>query len=397
LKISFLNKSTSIIICAVIIFSALSRPVYSSHSSETSERKIIVFKSTLTDDATKENIIKKHGGIKIKKLDLVNGAVVYLTNKQKNALSIEGEIARIEDDVIISVSGKGSDVPTNTQPAQQVPWGILQIKADSVWLVTTADRVKVAVIDSGIDLSHPDLIDNIKGGYNTINPKKSANDDYGHGTHVAGIIAAENNSIGVVGVGPQIDLYAVKVLNSQGSGYVSDVIEGLDWSMKNGMQIINMSFGMPTDSQSLHDAISLVNQSGIVQIASAGNSYGGSVSYPAAYPEVISVSATDSSNQIAPFSSKGKVDLSAPGVSIFSTYKGSTYQTMNGTSMAAPHVTGVAALLLSVPSKCDLNYDGLVSPAEIKQRLENTAVDLGVSGKDGIFGAGLVNAYSAIQ
>jgi len=371
--------------------------VYSSHSSETSERKIIVFKSTLTDDATKENIIKKHGGIKIKKLDLVNGAVVYLTNKQKNALSIEGEIARIEDDVIISVSGKGSDVPTNTQPAQQVPWGILQIKADSVWLVTTADRVKVAVIDSGIDLSHPDLIDNIKGGYNTINPKKSANDDYGHGTHVAGIIAAENNSIGVVGVGPQIDLYAVKVLNSQGSGYVSDVIEGLDWSMKNGMQIINMSFGMPTDSQSLHDAISLVNQSGIVQIASAGNSYGGSVSYPAAYPEVISVSATDSSNQIAPFSSKGKVDLSAPGVSIFSTYKGSTYQTMNGTSMAAPHVTGVAALLLSVPSKCDLNYDGLVSPAEIKQRLENTAVDLGVSGKDGIFGAGLVNAYSAIQ
>lgn len=397
MKISFLNKSTSIIICAVIIFSALSRPVYSSHSSETSERKIIVFKSTLTDDATKENIIKKHGGIKIKKLDLVNGAVVYLTNKQKNALSIEGEIARIEDDVIISVSGKGSDVPTNTQPAQQVPWGILQIKADSVWLVTTADRVKVAVIDSGIDLSHPDLIDNIKGGYNTINPKKSANDDYGHGTHVAGIIAAENNSIGVVGVGPQIDLYAVKVLNSQGSGYVSDVIEGLDWSMKNGMQIINMSFGMPTDSQSLHDAISLVNQSGIVQIASAGNSYGGSVSYPAAYPEVISVSATDSSNQIAPFSSKGKVDLSAPGVSIFSTYKGSTYQTMNGTSMAAPHVTGVAALLLSVPSKCDLNYDGLVSPAEIKQRLENTAVDLGVSGKDGIFGAGLVNAYSAIQ
>jgi Subtilase family. len=97
-------------------------------------------------------------------------------------------------------------------------------------------------------------------------------------------------------VGPQIDLFAVKVLNSQGTGYLSDVIEWLDWSKRNSMQVVNMSFGMSTDSQSLHDAIFLVNQSGIVQIASAGNNYGGSVSYPAAYPEVISVSATDSSN-----------------------------------------------------------------------------------------------------
>ncbi len=189
----------------------------------------------------------------------------------------------------------------------------------------------------------------------------------------------------------------MQLLNSQGSGYLSDVIEGLEWSMRNGIQVVNMSFGMSTDSQSLHDAVSLVNQSGIVQIASAGNNYGSSVSYPAAYPEVISVSATDSNNQIAPFSNKGKVDLSAPGVSINSTYKGSTYQSMSGTSMAAPHVAGVTALLLSIPSKCDLNFDGVISPAEVQQRLENTAIDLGVAGKDEIYGSGLVDAYSAIQ
>lgn len=390
------NRNICIIICAVILFSVFSKPVYSNYSKP-AQRKIIVFNSNVIDDAFKENIIKKHGGIKIKNLNLINGVVIFLPNKHNEALSMEEEIARIEDDVIFTVIGKGSKTPKPIQPSQEIPWGIKQVKADLVWSATTADRIKVAVIDTGIDLSHPDLKDNIKGGFNTISPNSSAFDDHGHGTHVAGIIAASNNSIGVVGVGPQIDLYSVKVLNSQGSGYLSDVIEGLDWSMKNGMQVVNMSFGMSTDSPSLHDAVSLVNQSGIVQIASAGNNYGGPVSYPAAYPEVISVSATDSDNQIASFSSKGKIDLSAPGVNINSTFKGSTYQTMDGTSMAAPHVTGVAALLLSIPSKCDLNNDGVVSPAEVRQRMENTAIDLGVSSKDETYGAGLVNAYSAVQ
>ncbi len=208
MKSTFLNKNISITICAIIIFSVVSKPVYS-NTSETAKRKIVIFKSNKLDDLSKENIIKNHGGIKIKHLKIINGAVIFLPNNQKESLSMEGEIARIEDDVVFSVSGKVSPTPIPTQPAQQVPWGIKQIKADLLWSATTADRIKVAVIDSGIDLSHPDLIDNIKGGYNTISPKRAANDDFGHGTHVAGIIAASNNSIGVVGVGPQIDLYAV--------------------------------------------------------------------------------------------------------------------------------------------------------------------------------------------
>ena len=155
---------------------------------------------------------------------------------------------------------------------------------------------------------------NIKGGYNAINPLKSANDDNGHGTHVAGIIAAENNSVGVIGAGPQIDLYAVKVLSRNGSGYLSDVIEGIDWAIANGIQVINMSLGTTGNVQSFHDAIARANEAGIVQVAAAGND-GLAVNYPAAYSEVIAVSATDSSDIITSWSSRGaEVDLSAPRI-----------------------------------------------------------------------------------
>ena len=265
------------------------------------------------------------------------------------------------------------------------------------WSTTTGDPVKVAVIDTGIELSHPDLKNNIKGGYNAINPLKSANDDNGHGTHVAGIIAAENNSVGVIGAGPQIDLYAVKVLSRNGSGYLSDVIEGIDWAIANGIQVINMSLGTTGNVQSFHDAIARANEAGIVQVAAAGND-GLAVNYPAAYSEVIAVSATDSSDIITSWSSRGaEVDLSAPGLNIYSTYKGQTYKTLSGTSMATPHVAGAAALVLTQTAKCDADSNGSCSPSEVQDRLQATATDLGIAGPDGLYGYGLVNAYQAVS
>jgi subtilisin family serine protease len=274
-------------------------------------------------------------------------------------------------------------------------WNIDRVDAEISWGISTGDPVKVGVIDTGIDLSHPDIKSNIKGGYNAIYPWKSPNDDNGHGTHVAGIIAALNNSIGVVGVGPNIDLYAIKVLNASGSGYLSDVIEGLDWAVTHGMQIVNMSLGTSQNVQSFHDAIVSAYNAGVVIVAAAGNS-GGAVSYPAAYPEVIAVSATDQNNQIASFSSRGpEVDLAAPGVNIYSTYKGKSYATLSGTSMATPHVTGAAALVIDT-KKCDLNSDNICTPAEVQQRLEQTAIDLGDPGKDNLYGYGLVNVYQAL-
>lgn len=362
------------------------------------ERKIVVFQEGALNEQAKDELIGKFGGVKIKNLDLIEGKSVLLPPKAEKALARQYGVKRIDYDIIINALDRkpSNSGTTPTQPVQVLPWGIDRINADLVWSTTTADPIKIAIIDTGIDLSHPDLKDNVKGGINTIRLDKSANDDNGHGTHVAGIIGATNNDIGVVGVGPQIDLYAVKALNRNGSGWLSDIIEGIDWAIANGMQVINMSLGSNSDSQSFHDAIIRANLAGIVQVAAAGND-GAAVDYPAAYPEVIAVSATDSSNTVASWSSRGpEVDLAAPGVSIFSTYKGQSYRTLSGTSMASPHVAGTAALVLSMPAVCDTDLNGSCSPSEVQQRLQTTATDLGLLGPDQQYGYGLVQAYNAI-
>lgn len=368
------------------------------------QRKIVVFRSGVLNEPARESLVERFGGVEIKNLNLINGKVVLLPPQAIEILRNTNGVLRIDDDVVVEaladrpvISRRVKPTPTpTTSPAQVLPWGVDRIDAELIWATTSADLVKVGIIDTGIDTNHPDLKDNIKGGASTVGYTSSYNDDNGHGTHVAGIVGALNNTIGVVGVGPQIDLYAVKVLDKRGSGYLSDVIEGLDWAVQNGMQVVNMSLGTSSDVQSFHDAVVKVNEAGIVQVAAAGNN-GGAVGFPAAYPEVIAVSATDQTNMIASWSSRGpEVDLAAPGVNIYSTYKGSTYQTLSGTSMASPHVAGAAALVLSQVAKCDLNLDDICSPVEVQQRLEATADELGAAGKDILYGSGLVNVKKAV-
>lgn len=359
-------------------------------------RKIVVFEQRFVNEPARDELIERAGGIKIKNLDLIGGMAVYLPSKAaEKALANQSGVLRIDDDVIVEALAK----PQSSQPTETIPWGIDRIDADLAWAATTGDPVRVAVIDTGIDLTHPDLASNIIGGYNAINPTKSANDDNGHGSHVAGIIGAIDNEIGVIGVGPAIDLYAVKVLDRRGSGWLSDIIEGLDWAITNGMQVVNMSFGTSSYNESFETAVKKVNDAGIVQVAAAGNSGpdDNTVIYPAKFAEVIAVSATDQTDTIASWSSRGpEVDLAAPGVSIYSTYKGQTYKTLSGTSMASPHVAGTAALVLTRTDKCDTDLNGVCTPAEVQQRLEATAQDLGAAGKDNLYGSGLVNAYNAV-
>jgi subtilisin family serine protease len=325
-----------------------------------------------------------------------------LPNKAaERALRNGSGVLRLDNDAVVyTLSHKPNHVgDSTTQPVQVLPWGIDRVDADLVWPTgNNADPVKVAIVDTGISKDHPDLAANIKGGINTINPSRGWNDDNGHGSHVAGIAAALNNSIGVVGVGPLVDLYAVKVLNRNGSGFLSDVIEGIQWAVANGSQIINLSLGTSSNIQSMHDAVIAAYNAGVIVVAAAGNN-GGAVIYPAAYPEVIAVSATDTNNQLASFSSRGpEIDLAAPGVSIYSTYKGTGYATLSGTSMAAPHVTGSAALVLNTPvGGYDTDADGVWDPAEVQKKLQDRSVDLGTLGFDTLYGWGLVNAYNATQ
>lgn len=387
----------SVIIAGVILGLAGMVSV-SQAASESMARKIVVFKSGVLNEPAREALVKKFGGVKIKDLTLIDGKAVLLPPEAEVALARQIGVLRIDDDVEVFALAKPIKVEkvAKPQPVEVLPWGVDRIDADLVWGTTTADPIKVAIVDTGIDVKHPDLIDNLKGGVSTVWYTTSYNDDNGHGTHVAGIAAAVDNEIGVIGVGPKIDLYAVKVLDRRGSGYLSDVIEGLDWAIANGMQVVNMSLGTTTDVQSFHDAIAKVNQAEIVQVGAAGNN-GGAVIYPAAYPEVIAVSATDNTDTIASWSSRGpEIDLAAPGVSIYSTYKGQTYKTLSGTSMAAPHVAGSAALVLTQTAKCDLDLSGSCSPVEVQQRLEATAEDLGVSGRDDLYGSGLVDAEKAV-
>lgn len=381
----------ALIVAMLAVYGAV-LPASAAQSDRVPARYIVTFESGAEGPALEH--IGKLGGVKVKDLPLVNGAAVMLPDKAAEAAvgRVKG-VKYVEPDVIVYATGKPTK-PAPEQPTQIVPWGIARIGATPP-MSTTADVIKVAIVDTGIDLTHPDLAANIKGGISTVSYTRRYTDDNGHGTHVAGIVAALNNTIGVVGVGPDIDLYAVKVLSRSGSGYVSDIISGLGWCQTNGINVVNMSLGTTVDVQSLHTAVDALYASGTVIVAAAGNDgIGSPVNYPAAYDSVVAVSATTQSDALAYFTNTGpQIELSAPGYQIPSTYKGGTYSTLSGTSMASPHVAGVAALAMSRPvGTWDTNTNGRWDPPEVRTRLNAATVDLGPAGWDPGYGYGLIQA-----
>ncbi len=275
-------------------------------------------------------------------------------------------------------------------PNEKAMWGLSRIEAGTVNESFKGSGVKVAVIDTGIDYTHPDLAANYHGGYDFVNVDTDPMDDFGHGTHVAGTIAAADDGTGFIGVAPDASIYALKALDSNGCGWASDINAAIDWAIVNEMDIVSMSLGGSTDFVSMRKLCQEANDEGIVLVAASGNGYGCSVSYPAAYGTVIAVSATSVIDNCASFSNIGEeVELSAPGVNIRSTAPGGGYDSKSGTSMAAPHVSGLAALLLSA--------DNTLDTLEVRIILSSTSTDLGDKGKDVYFGNGLINASAALQ
>ncbi|MHB8809025.1 MAG: S8 family serine peptidase, partial [Desulfobulbaceae bacterium] len=227
-------------------------------------------------------------------------------------------------------------------------------------------------------------------------PNNTLDDSWNsHGTNVAGIIAAERNGTGTVGTAPEAEVYAVKVLDAAGFGSVSWVMAGIEWAVANNMRIINMSLAGTEDSQAFAEACTAAEEAGLLLVAAAGNTYGGAVTNPAAYGSVIAVTATDQADQPGYFSPAGpEVELAAPGVSVLSTARDNTYGALDGTSQAAPHVTGVAALILSA-GIADIDGDGKADNRDVRRMLQETARDLGDPDQDTIYGYGLVNAAAA--
>jgi len=275
-------------------------------------------------------------------------------------------------------------------------WGVKRIGAGNVHTSNKGVDIKVAIIDTGIDYGHPDLSGNFDTdlkGWDFVNNDDDPMDDNGHGTHVAGIVAALDDGVGVVGVAPEASLYALKALDSNGNGYVSDVVYAIQWATDpngNGyaedrLDIINMSLGADRGNIFFKWACNLAYSDGLLLVAAAGN--GGSVIYPAAYSSVIAVSATDKNDNLASFSSIGsQVELAAPGVNIYSTYLNDSYKTFSGTSMASPHVAGVAALVWEA--------DSTLTNDDVRYQLQSTAEDLGLLSTEQ--GYGLVDADEAV-
>lgn len=305
-----------------------------------------------------------HAGVQnIRPLPLINGVLCTLPEeKTVTMLASNAYIHSVEENSVVRLlpffnenHHKLNEPPIKTNTTkfekgrQLIPWGIGRIGANLVWEQSRGKEVKIAIIDTGVDFFHPDLADNVRTGINLLKPQLLAGDDHGHGTHVAGIIAAVDNDAGVVGIASDANLYPVKVLNHRGEGYLADVIRALDWCVKQRMDIINMSFGVNRKSQALHIAVNRAVQAGCIVVAAAGNHGGGNktVDYPAAYSEVIAVGAADEYDNIAWFSSRGpEVNLVAPGTRVLSTSTGSRYLRHDGTSMAAAHVSGAIAILL---------------------------------------------------
>ncbi|MDQ0174021.1 S8 family peptidase [Paenibacillus tundrae] len=274
----------------------------------------------------------------------------------------------VEEDHSISLHATAlHNKPTSVQG---VPWGVKQIRAPKVWSVSTGHRIKIGVIDTGADYQHPDLRYSLARGINLLNRSLLPHDDNGHGTHIAGTIAAANSMAGMIGVAPRSLIYPVKAFDHNGSAYVSDIVLGIDWCVRNRVDIINMSFGMKTRSKALLDVVNRAYHAGIVIVASSGNDgKRRSIDYPARYPQTISVGATDKNRRIASFSNRGAyVDVYAPGDKIVSSWVQGKHHEMSGTSMATSHVSGAIALLLA-------KHPGL-SPSEIKTLVKRATVPL---------------------
>lgn len=284
----------------------------------------------------------------------VNAFAADLSDSEVAALQRSSEVRYISPvverhalgDVQLTAHADASPYATT----QTVPYGITMVRAPQVWPATKGQGVNVAILDTGIDMSHPDLAANIAGSYNTFSETSDATDDNGHGTHVAGTIAALDNGIGVVGVAPEARIWPVKVLDAQGIGSDENVVEGLDWVMREkqlngGDWVVNLSFGSHYISFIEQDAVEEAIKEGIVIVAAAGNDDSASVDYPAAYAGVVAVGAVDSTATVAAFSNQGpRLSLVAPGVSVLSTaIQGSVPAaavTFEGTTMSASTVQG---------------------------------------------------------
>lgn len=282
--------------------------------------------------------------------------------------------------------------PNDLLYQENYQWNLPAIGTEEGWNITRGkEQIEIAIVDTGVDLDHPELRNRIVAGYNVIDENQEPDDDNGHGTHVAGIIASEtNNREGVAGITWFSKIIPVKAMGAKGYGTTFDIAKGIIWAVDHGADVINLSLGNYQPSKVLEEAVRYAYDQNVVMVSAAGNDGSNQPTYPSSYPEVLSVAAVDYNGNRASFSNYGDyIDIAAPGVNIPSTFFHSQYAALSGTSMAAPHVAGLAALIKSV------NPD--LKNSQIITIIKNSAIDLGEQGKDIDYGNGLIDVNSALQ
>jgi type VII secretion-associated serine protease mycosin len=297
----------------------------------------------------------------------------------------------VELDATVSVA----DVLTGTDTYRSSQWDLAKISVPAAWQRSTGAGVTVAVIDSGVDASHPDLAGQVLAGIDLVTKTSGVSSDpNGHGTHVAGTIAAlAGNGVGIAGVAPEAKILPIRALGANGSGFMSDVATGLVYAADHGAQVVNMSIGSSSQVGAVSTAIGYARSKGVVVVAAAGNyrTSGSPTTYPAADAGVIAVASTDSADRYSSFSNQGSyVDIAAPGSNILSTFPAAMggYVSYSGTSMASPHIAAVAALLIADRPA--------LSPDQVELAMQTSAADLGTAGKDTDYGYGRVDAAAAL-
>ncbi len=366
-------------------------------------------------DKAEKKLIQSLGGTIKRTYSLLPAIAADMPQESIAILLKNPSVTFVEDDVTVhsidpspsTTSKVSSTKPLSIQSLASDgeydnSWGVERIGAKVAHDKNiTGSGIKIAILDTGINYNHEDLDANYRGGYNFITNGRGSDDPFDdsynqHGTNIAGIIAAESNDIGVVGVAPDASIYAVKVLDGSTFGSLSDIIAGIQWAVENNMDIANISIA-GVDSSLLQATCDAAEQAGLLIVASAGNTYSGAAQFPAAYDSVVAVAGTDQNDSKGFFSPIDPVlEIAAPGLNIYSTAQENSYAALSGTSQSAAFVSGAAALLLSKGIN-DRNNDGIINNDDLRKTLQTSVTDLGILGRDDTFGYGLLNIRDAFN
>jgi len=351
------------------------------------KKRILVHYRAGMANSQMNRIVQRHRGRIVRHLRGINVRVVEISDDENVTAVIENLskdpfVKFVEEDRLIPPEEISAD-----DPYYYYAWHLGKIEAPSAWETSMGEGVVVAVLDTGVDEDHPDLFGQTVPGWNIYDDDADTSDVYGHGTKVAGIIAAaSDNEIGVASIAWHSLIMPVRVSRPDGNASISDIVEGIIWAADNGAQVANVSYAV-SGSRAAQDAASYMQECGGVVVVPAGNS--GDYQSIAPSRTIISVGATSSMDVRAGFSNYGDfLDLVAPGVVIYTTRRGGGYNASSGTSFSSPVVAAVAALMISVNPALD--------PAQVDTILKETADDLGDEGDDIYYGSGCVNAAAAV-